>query len=639
MKQTCAPGCLEVLESRIAPASLTFTDLDGDDVVITASGSGALTLGGNVIVSNVIGSQTQIFTLDLTDAAFQGANVSIIAKRNPTTGGDGLVNVGLIDATGRDLGKVIVDGDLGQLLAGDNAKPAPGLASLTVGSLGRFSTSTGATSLIVGVTGKMGALSVRGDIVLTQISAESMGGVTIGGSLIGGGADATGSIVSAGAIGAVKIAGSIVGGSGADTGKIFTTGAIASLKIGLNVDGGPANFAGGVFAGSIGSVTVGGSLIGADSGQQSGVISTTGAMGAVKIGGNLEGGVAPFSGLINSGKTITSVTVGGSLIGLGQDSGEILATGSIGAVKIGGSVLGSTIDGAAGSESGSGAIRSSNDIASVSIGGSLVGGIAVDSGTIAVGGTLGAVKIGGDLRGSDANATGNLFRTGYIAAKRIGAVFVGGSIIAGVEGAGGNLFTSGAIVSENDIGAITVKGSLIGNGSVPVQIIARGQLAPSGGTDLAIKSLTVGGRVERADILAGYTIPGSLVPATGVNADAQIGPVVVGDWFASNLAAGVQDNFDAERSDFFGEGDDLRIAGGSDKIVSKIASILIKGQALGTPRVNQGTGIDHFGFVAQQIGSFKIGNSAFTLNPGAGTDLLGVLVSATGDLRFREVAV
>ena len=42
----------------------------------------------------------------------------------------------------------------------------------------------------------------------------------------------------------------------------------------------------------------------------------------------------------------------------------------------------------------------------------------------------------------------------------------------------------------------------------------------------------------------------------GVNADAQIGRVVVRDWIASNLVAGVQDDADPARNDSFGEGDD-----------------------------------------------------------------------------------
>src|SRR5678816_3892338 len=99
---------IEPLESRIAPASLTFTDVDGDNVKITISGVGSLTLGVNVIVT-----ADQLQTLDLSGAAFQGANVKIVATRAPLLGGDGFVNVGRINATGRDLGTVRVDGDLG----------------------------------------------------------------------------------------------------------------------------------------------------------------------------------------------------------------------------------------------------------------------------------------------------------------------------------------------------------------------------------------------------------------------------------------------------------------------------------------------------------------------------------------------
>jgi hypothetical protein len=73
--------------------------------------------------------------------------------------------------------------------------------------------------------------------------------------------------------------------------------------------------------------------------------------------------------------------------------------------------------------------------------------------------------------------------------------------------------------------------------------------------------------------------------------------------------------------------------------VSKIASILIKNAAFGTPRVNQGTGIDSFGFLAQQIGSLKIGTTSFALTPGAANDLAGLFVGATSDLRAREVAL
>src|SRR5687768_14485228 len=86
---------IEPLEARIAPASVTFTDVDGDKVTVTTTGPGTLALLGNVQVFD-----GQLRRLDLRDAAFQGANVSITATRDPVNGGDGFVNVGQILATG-----------------------------------------------------------------------------------------------------------------------------------------------------------------------------------------------------------------------------------------------------------------------------------------------------------------------------------------------------------------------------------------------------------------------------------------------------------------------------------------------------------------------------------------------------------
>src|SRR6187200_313405 len=86
-----AATTVEPLEARVAPASLIFTDVDGDSVKITTSGAGELVLGSNVIVT---GGQLQ--RLDLADATFQGAKVSIVATRDPDVGGDGRVNVGVI---------------------------------------------------------------------------------------------------------------------------------------------------------------------------------------------------------------------------------------------------------------------------------------------------------------------------------------------------------------------------------------------------------------------------------------------------------------------------------------------------------------------------------------------------------------
>src|SRR5262245_34905645 len=80
----------EQLETRIAPSSLTLTDVDGDKVTITVS-KGILQLGTNVIVSG-----SQITMIDLSDPAFAIANLKIVATRSDD-GGDGFVNIGQIN--------------------------------------------------------------------------------------------------------------------------------------------------------------------------------------------------------------------------------------------------------------------------------------------------------------------------------------------------------------------------------------------------------------------------------------------------------------------------------------------------------------------------------------------------------------
>jgi hypothetical protein len=217
-----------------------------------------------------------------------------------------------------------------------------------------------------------------------------------------------------------------------------------------------------------------------------------------------------------------------------------------------------------------------------------------------------------------------------VSAGRIGALTLGGSLIAGTDQAGGTFRDNGAIRVTNDIASVTIKGSIIGNTTNRAMITARGQLTPTGTIDLAIGKLTVNGRVEHALIHAGINPNDS---PNGRNADAQIGPVIVGgDWIASSLVAGALAGADGK----FGTSDDVKISGSGAKdvatISSKITSIVIGGQALGT---NGGT--DHFGFVAQNIGSFKVknGGTTFPLLTGNGND--DFLIGLFEDLRLNEI--
>jgi len=68
-----------------------------------------------------------------------------------------------------------------------------------------------------------------------------------------------------------------------------------------------------------------------------------------------------------------------------------------------------------------------------------------------------------------------------------------------------------------------------------------------------------------------------------------------------------------------------------------IRSVTIGGQALGT--LGSVSTADSFGFVAQQIGSFKINGFAVPLAAGAANDLTGLLIGITGDLHVLEVGL
>jgi hypothetical protein len=167
-----------------------------------------------------------------------------------------------------------------------------------------------------------------------------------------------------------------------------------------------------------------------------------------------------------------------------------------------------------------------------------------------------------------------------------------------------------------------------------ITAVGQASLAPGARSDVAIASLSVGGKVQYADILAGYD-----ENLNGVNGQASIGPVTVGkDWIASNLIAGASGNNDtttvAADTNFGGTGSiNLPPAFPKANLTAAIAGIIIDGAVLGTPAFvnNQ----DQFGFVAQEIAAFSVGGVAFKLNPGPGNDNLPV--GDTGDVNLLEV--
>ncbi len=552
---------------------------------------GSLNVAGDVKEAfiNVTGASATIGPVSIGGSLIGGANTSsgqiysdggigAVKIGHDVQGGTG-VRSGFIDAGGGGaaIGPVTIGGSLiggssdfcgsifsglgiGAVKIGQDVQGGSGQDSGKIDAAGGLLASLTIGGSVIGSGGTYGAYGH-----LAQIGGDGIGAVSIGGSLIGGFNTYSGEILSAGGLGAVKIGHDVRGGSAANTGHIESNGKTTGI-------------------------TLGGSLIGG-SNTSSGAIFSAGGLGAVKIGHDVQGGSGVDSGYIDSIGDLAGVTLGGSLIG-GSTlvSGSIFSNSDMGAVKIGGDLKG-------GSGSSSGLIDSSGKLASVTLGGSLVGGSNTDSGEIFSGGDMGAVKIGGDIKGASI-ASGSLESSGLIESfgGRIASVTLGGSIFAGVDNSsGGSLTGNASIHAAHDLGSLTVKGGLIGSvgsgGDITNVIIsAKGQAFPTATADVAIGKITIGGRVERAQILAGYN-----TSLTATDGNAQIGTVSVGgDWAASDLVAGVQDG----GSTGFGDAGDFIIGGGAS--IAKIAAITIEGVVIGTPAAG-----DRFGFESHAIGSFK----------------------------------
>src|SRR5436190_18683948 len=122
---------IEPLETRIAPAVFAaFSDVDGDLVTVSISKGtppSAINPGdADIVISpiRVVGGEaaSQLLRIDLKgNPVFKGANITVTATPQDFDGdgvldGDGLVNVGFIDASGGggiDLDAVKIEGDLG----------------------------------------------------------------------------------------------------------------------------------------------------------------------------------------------------------------------------------------------------------------------------------------------------------------------------------------------------------------------------------------------------------------------------------------------------------------------------------------------------------------------------------------------
>ncbi len=433
----------------------------------------------------------------------------------------------------------------------------------------------------------------EGDHSGSIISQAALKSVVVAGDLKGGAGAFSGSIYSSVGSGAlhdlnsVVIGKSLIGGDGDNSGMISAGGRLLNAKIGIagatvpTMQGGAGSFSGGIFAGSsISSLLVNGNVEGGG-GANSASIQTGVSLGKLEITGMLKGGGGIFSGSIVSfdafdktGDIGTVSVLGGIFGGGGRDSGSIEAEGSIKTVTV------ASMTGSTGSYSGSilsgTTLFHSGSIGSVNVSGSVTGGTGAHSGVIEANGNLATVKIATDLNQS-------------------------------------------AIRASDAIGSVTVSGAV--DQSV---VSARGQVVQGRSADIAIAAFNAGS-VLHSQILAGYALDG-----TALNPDAQIGSVkVAGAWSASNLVAGIENT-----AGNFGGGTDGKISGTDNAaIISRIASVTIGGAISGTST----SSTDHFGFVAEEIASFKGAGSSVALVKN-NIDPATELDPANQDVAIRELA-
>lgn len=286
----------------------TFTELDGDLITVKIT-KGSL-VNANFDLFQPTGAGGVRFSLLDLDTGSAGSNLTITAK--PTAaGGDGLVNLGFLDANGIDLGKVKIAGNVELLMMGDGDATTLAVKSFNAQTLGRgsFKAQDSGGPNIAKFTDPIGTLSIKGDADRARLDLVSAKQILIGGSLLGGARQGEGRIDATSGIGTIKIGRDVRASGGVGTGTINVGGAIGNL-------------------------TIGGSALGSN-GLGSGFINVGGNIANMKIGRDLR------DVSIISGGDIKVATIGGSLIDTDTPGGGRLeANGSLGKLTIGGDILG-----------------------------------------------------------------------------------------------------------------------------------------------------------------------------------------------------------------------------------------------------------------------------------------------------------
>ncbi len=250
----------------------------GPAIVSSSGGISSLSIGGTSSLLATVQARGDIGPVHLT-GEFSGSIKS-------TDGSIGAVSVsgslpGQLDSQG-DLGAVNITGDL--------------------------------TGGLIVENGKIMSVTVGGSIVNGGLSASSIGPVKVGHDL--NLALDAGLLIECGTLASLTVGGSVLQ-SFADTAIATVNGSLGPVRIAHDFVGAaikqPENFADAV------SIKIGGSIL------DGGLITTDGSLGAVSVGGSLDGSILAASG------AIASVHIGGTV----GNTSTIEADTSLGPVKIG----------------------------------------------------------------------------------------------------------------------------------------------------------------------------------------------------------------------------------------------------------------------------------------------------------------
>jgi hypothetical protein len=692
---------------------------------ITTAGIGSITVTGNVVGGDGLGSAfigenspgnspfvKSPFGKVKIGGALTGGTGDYSAQISANSFGSISIGAGIAGSSGVNSGSITSVNGIASLTIGANSTTGDAIKGGTANNAGSVVAATNPSNAAV-----IGTAVIHGDITgdasaantvtgTGQISTSaSIGTLTLNGSLIGSTAPGSGSIMSTEAISSVSISGQVLGGgsvvtsgtgasetatvTGTDSGRVVASGAIGKISVGKGITGGDGASSGQISAGSIGTLTVGGQILGAGtsytvgtsptpktSGTDSGTVVTTGNLGSATIGQGIVGGIGTGSGAIDVGTgygahlSSLNITTDGIMGGAGTNSGQVNVGGTVGSVNLHGAAI------TASTGAGSGALIATDSISTVSLGSLVIvsgagtgageistggnlttltftgttGTSTTDTGLVSVSGSAGSISVHGDVAGATSSTVVNMV-TQVSTIADTGLFLIGGGVksfvitgaLTGTNANGGNSGSdTGSIFAGLDdvgvIGSLTISGGVIGGSgdgsgevfsgggitkaSVGDLIGGAGQASGSIVSDYALGAITVTG--TGAGVTTHGIIGGSGVDSGQVSAGTTLKSLVV----KGSLQGGSNTGSGAilSHSVFSASGD----------IQGDIGSISITGSVIGSTGVNSGQiaaagNIKTLSITGNVTGALASGTGGII----AGTDLT---TSSGGDITTLKIA-